>query len=89
MFVLLGLLAWPERLPQRLLPALAVAADLDADRAARRRAACLAPFRFSFRKSCSSTGSACAGAVSVFLASIPMLVDCPARIFTSTSPSSW
>src|SRR5437764_1425768 len=28
MFVLLGLLAWPERLPQRLLPALAVALAL-------------------------------------------------------------
>ena len=34
MFVLLGLLAWPERLPQRLLPALAVALTLDADRTA-------------------------------------------------------
>ena len=39
MFVLLGLLAWPERLPQRLLPALAVALTLDADRAAGRGAA--------------------------------------------------
>ena len=80
MFVLLGLLAWPQRLPQRLLPALAVALVLMLDRAARGGlslpgAVPLPPGA----KSCSFPGSACAARVGIFLASIPLLVGLPKR----------
>ena len=50
MFVLLGLLAWPERLPQRLLPALAVALALMLVARPAAVLICLAPFRFSLRE---------------------------------------
>ena len=77
MFVLLGLLAWPDRLPQRLLPALAVAVVLML--VARPVAVffCLAPFRFSLREKLFISWVGLRGAVSVFLAAIPMLVGLP------------
>ena len=81
MFVLLGLLAWPDRLPQRLLPALAVAAVLMLVARPAAVLICLAPFRFSFREKLFISWVGLRGAVSVFLASIPMLVGLPGAHF--------
>ena len=74
MFVLLGLLAWPERLPQRLLPALAVAAALMFIARPAAVFLCLAPFRFSLREKAFISWVGLRGAVGIFLASIPLLV---------------
>ncbi|MEA2982403.1 MAG: potassium/hydrogen antiporter [Alphaproteobacteria bacterium] len=81
MFVLLGLLAWPDRLPQRLLPALAVALVLMLVARPVAVLVCLAPFRFSFREKLFISWVGLRGAVSVFLASIPMLVGLPGAHF--------
>ena len=81
MFVLLGLLAWPERLPQRLLPALAVALVLMLIARPAAVLICLAPFRFSLREKLFISWVGLRGAVSVFLASIPMLVGLPGAHF--------
>ena len=81
MFVLLGLLAWPDRLPQRLLPALAVALTLMLIARPAAVMLCLAPFRFSFREKLFISWVGLRGAVSVFLASIPMLVGLPGAHF--------
>ncbi len=77
MFLLLGLLAWPQRLPQHALAALAVALFLML--AARPLAVfvCLAPFRFSRREKLFMSWVGLRGAVGIFLASIPLLVDLP------------
>ncbi len=56
MFMLLGLLVWPERLLQNALPALGVARGVDADRGPAAVILCLSPFRFSFREKLSSPG---------------------------------
>jgi cell volume regulation protein A len=77
MFVLLGLLAWPERLPQRLLPALAVALALMLIARPAAVFLCLAPFRFTFREKLFISWVGLRGAVSVFLAAIPLLVGLP------------
>jgi cell volume regulation protein A len=74
MFVLLGLLAWPERLPQRILPALAVALGLMLVARPAAVFICLAPFPFSIREKLFISWVGLRGAVSVFLAAIPMLV---------------
>lgn len=81
MFVLLGLLAWPERLPQRLLPAFAVALALMLIARPAAVLACLAPFRFSLREKLFISWVGLRGAVSVFLAAIPMLVGLPGAHF--------
>jgi cell volume regulation protein A len=81
MFVLLGLLAWPERLPQRLLPALVVALTLMLIARPAAVFICLAPFRFSLREKLFISWVGLRGAVSVFLASIPMLVGLPGAHF--------
>ena len=81
MFVLLGLLAWPDRLPQRLLPALAVALALMLIARPAAVLVCLAPFRFSIREKLFISWVGLRGAVSVFLASIPMLVGLPGAHF--------
>ena len=81
MFVLLGLLAWPDRLPQRLLPALAVALALMLIARPAAVLLCLAPFRFSLREKLFISWVGLRGAVSVFLASIPMLVGLPGAHF--------
>jgi cell volume regulation protein A len=81
MFVLLGLLAWPERLSQRLLPALAVALVLMLIARPAAVMVCLAPFRFSMREKLFISWVGLRGAVSVFLASIPMLVGLPGAPF--------
>jgi cell volume regulation protein A len=75
MFVLLGLLAWPDRLPERLLPALAVAFTLMLVARPIAVFLCLAPFHFSFREKVFISWVGLRGAVGIFLASIPLLVD--------------
>jgi cell volume regulation protein A len=77
MFLLLGLLAWPERLPQRALPALAVALFLMLVARPFAVFVCLAPFRFSKREKLFISWVGLRGAVGIFLASIPLLVDLP------------
>jgi cell volume regulation protein A len=82
MFVLLGLLAWPDRLIEHLLPALAVAATLMF--VARPVAVfyCLTPFRFSWREKLFVSWVGLRGAVGIFLASIPLMVGLPqAQLF--------
>ena len=81
MFVLLGLLAWPERLPQRVLPALAVALTLILIARPAAVFFCLAPFRFSIREKLFISWVGLRGAVAVFLASIPLLVGLPGAHF--------
>ncbi|AMN45194.1 potassium/proton antiporter [Rhodoplanes sp. Z2-YC6860] len=81
MFVLLGLLAWPERLPQRLLPALMVALMLMLIARPAAVMLCLAPFRFSMREKLFISWVGLRGAVSVFLAAVPMLVGLPGAHF--------
>jgi len=81
MFVLLGLLAWPDRLPQRLLPALGVALVLMLIARPAAVLLCLAPFRFSLREKLFISWVGLRGAVSVFLAAIPMLVGLPGAHF--------
>src|SRR6202011_5178336 len=77
MFVLLGLLAWPDRLWQRLLPALAIAAVLMLVARPAAVFLCLAPFRFSTREKLFMSWVGLRGAVGIFLASIPLLVGLP------------
>jgi cell volume regulation protein A len=81
MFVILGLLAWPERLPQRVLPALAVALALILIARPAAVFLCLAPFRFSIREKLFISWVGLRGAVAVFLASIPLLVGLPGAHF--------
>lgn len=77
MFVLLGLLAWPARLPERMLPALGVALMLMLVARPVAVFLCLAPFRFSLREKLFMSWVGLRGAVGIFLASIPMLVGLP------------
>src|SRR5262249_47328618 len=71
------LLAWPERLPQRALPALAVALTLMLVARPLAVFICLAPFRFSKREKLFMSWVGLRGAVGIFLASIPLLVRLP------------
>jgi cell volume regulation protein A len=77
MFVLLGLLSWPGRLPERALPALAVALALMLLARPVAVFLCLAPFRFSWREKAFISWVGLRGAVGIFLASIPLLVGLP------------
>jgi potassium/hydrogen antiporter len=74
MFVLLGLLSWPGRLPERALPALGVALALMLVARPVAVFLCLAPFRFSWREKAFMSWVGLRGAVGIFLASIPLLV---------------
>jgi potassium/hydrogen antiporter len=74
MFVLLGLLAWPERLPQTILPALAVALTLMLVARPISVFLCLAPYPFNWREKLFMSWVGLRGAVSIFIASIPLLV---------------
>ena len=74
MFVLLGLLAWPERLWEHAVPALAVAATLMFIARPLAVFLCLAPFRFSWREKTFISWVGLRGAVGIFLAAIPLLV---------------
>jgi len=77
MFLLLGLLAWPGRLLGTILPALVVAAGLMLVARPLTVFICLAPFRFSWRDKAFISWVGLRGAVSIFLASIPLLVQLP------------
>jgi cell volume regulation protein A len=74
MFVLLGLLAWPQRLMGSVAPALAVAATLMLIARPIAVFVCLAPFRFPWREKAFVAWVGLRGAVGIFLASIPFLV---------------
>src|SRR5262245_7786425 len=77
MFVLLGLLVWPARLPQHIWPGLIVALGLMFVARPASAFACLAPFRFSLREKLFISWVGLRGAVGIFLASIPLLVGLP------------
>jgi cell volume regulation protein A len=77
MFVLLGLLVWPGRLATSFLPALAIAAALMLVARPVAVFLCLAPFRFPWREKVFIAWVGLRGAVAIFLASIPMLVELP------------
>jgi cell volume regulation protein A len=77
MFVLLGLLAWPQRLIGTIAPALAVALVLMLVARPVAVFLCLAPFRFPWREKLFISWVGLRGAVAIFLASIPLLVGLP------------
>ncbi|HVY59227.1 MAG TPA: potassium/proton antiporter [Xanthobacteraceae bacterium] len=77
MFVLLGLLAWPERLLADTPPALVVAVGLMVFARPIAVLICLVPFRFSWREKLFMCWVGLRGAVGIFLASIPLLVGLP------------
>src|SRR6266508_3264904 len=77
MFVLLGLLVWPGRLLDSILPALAVATTLMFIARPAAVFLCLAPFRFSSREKAFISWVGLRGAVGIFLASIPLLIGLP------------
>jgi cell volume regulation protein A len=74
MFVLLGLLVSPHRLPATVVPAVGVALVLMLVARPLAVFICLAPFRFSWREKLFIAWVGLRGAVAIFLASIPMLV---------------
>jgi cell volume regulation protein A len=74
MFVLLGLLASPQRLAWSVGPAVIVALALMLVARPVAVMLCLAPFRFSWREKIFIAWTGLRGAVAIFLASIPMLV---------------
>jgi cell volume regulation protein A len=77
MFVVLGLLSWPDRLPQTALPALAVAATLMFIARPAAVFLCLAPYPFNWREKTFMSWVGLRGAVGIFIASIPLLVGVP------------
>ena len=77
MFVLLGLLVWPERLLSTLGPALLVALVLMFVARPAAVFLCLTPFRFPLRDKIFISWVGLRGAVAIFLASIPVLVGLP------------
>jgi potassium/hydrogen antiporter len=77
MFTLLGLLVWPERLPQHVPAALLIAITLMLIARPVAVFVSLAPFRFSLREKVFISWVGLRGAVAIFLASIPLLVDLP------------
>ena len=74
MFVLLGLLASPQRLVGSIGPAVIVALVLMLVARPLAVFICLAPFRFNWREKVFIAWTGLRGAVAIFLASIPMLV---------------
>ena len=74
MFVLLGLLASPQRLLSSIGPAVIVALVLMLVARPLAVLMCLAPFRFNWRERVFIAWTGLRGAVAIFLASIPMLV---------------
>ncbi len=77
MFVLLGLLVWPQRLFESLGPALMVALVLMFIARPIAVFLCLTPFRFPWREKIFISWVGLRGAVAIFLASIPLLVGLP------------
>jgi len=74
MFVLLGLLAWPDRLVNSMFGGMAVALALMLVARPAAVFLCLAPFEFSWREKLFMSWVGLRGAVGIFLASIPLLV---------------
>ncbi|MFG1188267.1 potassium/proton antiporter [Xanthobacter flavus] len=77
MFVMLGMLVSPEKILQYALPALGVAAFLILVGRPAAVFACLAPFHFSLKEKLFVSWAGLRGAVSIFLATIPMLAHLP------------
>jgi cell volume regulation protein A len=77
MFVLLGLLVWPERLVGSLFGAVVVALMLMLVARPAAVFLCLAPFNFQWREKVFISWVGLRGAVGIFLASIPLLVGLP------------
>jgi len=77
MFMLLGLLAWPHRLADTLLGAIAVALVLMLVARPVAVFLCLAPFKFQMKEKIFISWVGLRGAVGIFLASIPLLVGLP------------
>lgn len=77
MFVLLGLLVWPGRLLDTLIPAIVVAMTLTLIARPVAVVLCLMPFRFQWREKIFISWVGLRGAVAIFLASIPLLVGLP------------
>jgi cell volume regulation protein A len=77
MFVLLGLLAWPSRLPGLVLPALVVAIALMFVARPAAVFLSLALFRFTTREKLFISWVGLRGAVSIFICSIPLLIGLP------------
>jgi cell volume regulation protein A len=78
MFVLLGLLVWPQRLTESLLAAVLVTLVLMLVARPAAVFLCLAPFNFQWREKLFISWVGLRGAVAIFLASIPLLVGLPA-----------
>jgi cell volume regulation protein A len=78
MFVLLGLLVWPQRLTDSLVGAVVVALVLILIARPAAVFLCLAPFNFQWREKLFISWVGLRGAVAIFLASIPLLVELPA-----------
>ena len=78
MFVLLGLLVWPQRLGDSVIGAVAVALVLMLVARPAAVFLCLAPFGFQWREKLFISWVGLRGAVGIFLASIPLLVGLPA-----------
>ncbi len=77
MFVMLGLLVWPERLAGSLVGAVAVALVLMFVARPVAVFLCLAPFKYPWREKLFISWVGLRGAVGIFLASIPLLVGMP------------
>ncbi|MDO9413423.1 MAG: potassium/proton antiporter [Pseudolabrys sp.] len=77
MFVLLGLLVWPERLADNLMGAIAVAMVLMLVARPAAVFLCLAPFKYQWRENLFISWVGLRGAVAIFLASIPLMVGLP------------
>ena len=77
MFVLLGLLAWPHRLADTLLGAIAISLVLMLVARPVAVFLCLAPFKFQVNEKTFLSWVGLRGAVGIFLASIPLLVGLP------------
>src|SRR6476659_4794639 len=78
MFVLLGLLAWPDRLAVSIVGSIVVALVLMLIARPAAVFLCLAPFGFQPREKLFMSWVGLRGAVAIFLASIPLLVGLPA-----------
>ena len=77
MFVLLGLLVWPQRMGDSLIGSIAVALVLMLVARPVAVFLCLAPFGFQWREKLFVSWVGLRGAVAIFLASIPLLVGLP------------
>jgi cell volume regulation protein A len=74
MFVLLGLLVWPQRIGSTFAPAVVVALTLMLIARPAAVFLCLAPFNFPWREKVFIAWVGLRGSVAIFLASIPLLV---------------